>query len=148
MTLSKHTDEENTMTETHSALGLKTTLHTDFESAETRVIEALKAEGFGVLTEINVKDTLKKKLDVDFRPYKILGACNPPLAYRALTAAPDVGLLLPCNVTLSQNADGSVEVAMIDPLMMMSVVPGSELAAVADEARARLERALDHLKEA
>lgn len=136
------------MTETSSALGLKTTLHTDFESAEARVIEALKAEGFGVLTEINVKETLKKKLDVDFRPYKILGACNPPLAYRALTAAPDVGLLLPCNVTLSQNADGSVEVAMIDPLMMMSVVPNSELAAVADEARARLERALDHLKEA
>lgn len=136
------------MTETSSALGLKTTLHTDFESAEARVIEALKAEGFGVLTEINVKDTLKKKLDVDFRPYKILGACNPPLAYRALTAAPDVGLLLPCNVTLSQNADGSVEVSMIDPLMMMSVVPNSELAAVADEARARLERALDHLKEA
>lgn len=136
------------MTETSSALGLKTTLHTDFESAEARVIEALKAEGFGVLTEINVKETLKKKLDVDFRPYKILGACNPPLAYRALTAAPDVGLLLPCNVTLSQNADGSVEVSMIDPLMMMSVVPNSELAAVADEARARLERALDHLKEA
>jgi len=148
MTLSKHTDEENIMTETSSALGLKTTLHTDFESAEARVIEALKAEGFGVLTEINVKETLKKKLDVDFRPYKILGACNPPLAYRALTAAPDVGLLLPCNVTLSQNADGSVEVSMIDPLMMMSVVPNSELAAVADEARARLERALDHLKEA
>lgn len=136
------------MTETSSALGLKTTLHTDFESAEARVIEALKAEGFGVLTEIDVKETLKKKLDVDFRPYKILGACNPPLAYRALTAAPDVGLLLPCNVTLSQNADGSVEVSMIDPLMMMSVVPNSELAAVADEARARLERALDHLKEA
>lgn len=136
------------MTETSSALGLKTTLHTDFESAEARVIEALKAEGFGVLTEINVKETLKKKLDVDFRPYKILGACNPPLAYRALTAAPEVGLLLPCNVTLSQNADGSVEVSMIDPLMMMSVVPNSELAAVADEARARLERALDHLKEA
>lgn len=136
------------MTETSSALGLKTTLHTDFESAEARVIEALKAEGFGVLTEINVKETLKKKLDVDFRPYKILGACNPSLAYRALTAAPEVGLLLPCNVTLSQNADGSVEVSMIDPLMMMSVVPNSELAAVADEARARLERAVDHLKEA
>ena len=136
------------MTETSPALGLKTTLHTDFENAETRVTEALKAEGFGVLTEINVKETLKKKLDVDFRPYKILGACNPWLAFRALTAAPEVGLLLPCNVTLSQNADGSVEVSMIDPLMMMSVVPNSELAAVADEARARLERALDHLKEA
>lgn len=131
-----------------NSLGHTVKLQTDYETALQKVTDALKAEGFGVLTEIDVKATLKKKLDVDFRPYKILGACNPPLAYRALTAAPDVGLLLPCNVTLSQNADGSVEVSMIDPLMMMSVVPNSELAAVADEARARLERALDHLKEA
>ncbi len=118
----------------------------DFEGAVSRVIAALKAEGFGVLTEIDVRETMKKKLDVDFRPYKILGACNPPLAHRALTAAPEVGLLLPCNVTVSEVEPGTVEIGIIDPLMMLGVVDRPELGAVAEEARARLERVAAALK--
>lgn len=120
-------------------LGLTVKLRTDYNTALQKVTDALKAEGFGVLTEIDVQATLKKKLDVDFRPYKILGACNPPLAYRALTAAPEVGLLLPCNVTVAQVADG-IEVSIIDPLGMMGFVQHPDLEPVAEEARQRLER--------
>lgn len=123
-----------------TAIGRTVRLETDYATALTRVVDALKVEGFGVLTEIDVRETLKKKLDVDFRPYKILGACNPPLAYRALSAAPEVGLLLPCNVTVAQVADGVIEVSLVDPLAMMSVVQNAELQAVADEAAARLDR--------
>lgn len=123
-----------------SALGIHVRMQGDWDSVLARVVAALKTEGFGVLTEIDVKETLKKKLDVDFRPYKILGACNPPLAYRALSAAPEAGLLLPCNVTVAQEQDGSIDVALVDPLSMLSVLPNSELEAVAGEARARLER--------
>jgi len=129
------------MTElTRTAVGTTVRLNTDYESALACVIEALKAEGFGVLTEIDVKETLKKKLGVDFRPYKILGACNPPLAHRALTIAPEVGLLLPCNVTVSQVEDRAIEVSLVDPLAMLGVVVNPELEPVAQEARARLER--------
>ena len=102
--------------------------------------EARKAEGLGVLTEIDVKETLKKKLGVDFRPYKILGACNPPLAHRALSVAPEVGLLLPCNVTVSQVEEGVTEVSLVDPLAMLGAVAHPELEPIAQEARARLER--------
>jgi uncharacterized protein (DUF302 family) len=129
-------------------LGLTVRLNTTYEAALSRVTEALKTEGFGVLTEIDVKATLKQKLDVDFRPYKILGACNPPLAYRALTAAPEVGLLLPCNVTVAQADDGLVEVALVDPLMMLGVVDDPALQPIAAEARARLERVAAALQEA
>ena len=129
------------MTElTRTAVGTTVRLNTDYESALACVIEALKAEGFGVLTEIDVKESLKKKLGVDFRPYKILGACNPPLAHRALTIAPEVGLLLPCNVTVSQVEVGVTEVSLVDPLAMLGVVANLELEPVAQEARARLER--------
>lgn len=121
-------------------LGIYVHLNLAYEAALDKTIEALKAEGFGVLTEIDVKDTLKKKLDVEFPPYKILGACNPPLAYRALTIAPEVGLLLPCNVTVRQLDEGMVEVAIIDPLMMLGVVQNPALQPVAEEARTRLER--------
>ena len=98
-----------------------------------------------VLTEIDVKETLKKKINVDFPPYKILGACNPPLAHRALTAAPEVGLLLPCNVTVRQLENGEVEVGLVDPLAMLGVVANPELQPIADEAAARLKRVRDML---
>jgi uncharacterized protein (DUF302 family) len=132
---------------TQTQLGIHVTLAADFETALARVAAALKTEGFGVLTEIDVKDTLKKKLDVEFRPYKILGACNPPLAHRALSAAADVGLLLPCNVTVSQPEPGRVEIALIDPLSMLSLMDNPDLQAVAAEAHARLERVAQSLRE-
>ena len=123
-----------------SSIGRTVRLQADFSAALEQVTAALKAEGFGVLTEIDVKETLKKKLDVDFRPYKILGACNPPLAYRALSAAPEVGLLLPCNVTVSYVEDGITEVSLVDPLAMLGVIEHPELKPVADDAGARLDR--------
>ena len=127
-------------------LGLNVRLNTNFDEALTRVTAALKAEGFGVLTEIDVKETLKKKLDVDFRPYKILGACNPPLAYRALSAVPEAGLLLPCNVTVSYVEDNVTEVGIVDPLSMLGLIRHPDLEPVAEEARARLDRVAAALK--
>ena len=121
-------------------LGTAVYLDTDYETALTKVTEALKVEGFGVLTEIDVKATLKKKIDVDFRPYKILGACNPPLAHRALLADPDAGLLLPCNVTVSEEEDGQILVNIINPYLMLGVIDAPALADVAQEATDRLER--------
>lgn len=126
-------------------LGFTVHLKTDFDTALQRVTEALKAEGFGVLTEIDVKATLKKKLDVDFRPYKILGACNPHLAHRALTADSQIGLLLPCNVVVAQGED-VIDVSLVDPISMLSVVKNSEIEPVAQEARAKLERVAASLK--
>jgi len=135
------------MTESsQTQIGFTVRLKTDFESATQRVTEALKAEGFGVLTEIDVKETLKKKLDVDFRPYKILGACNPPLAHRALTADSQVGLLLPCNVVVAQGEEGVVEVSLVDPLSMLGIVVNRDVEPVAQEARARLERVVASLR--
>ena len=131
---------------TPAQLGLNVRMNTNFDEALTRVTAALKAEGFGVLTEIDVKETLKKKLDVDFRPYKILGACNPPLAYRALSAAPEAGLLLPCNVTVAYVEDNVTEVAIVDPLSMLGIINHPDLEPVAAEARARLERVAAALK--
>lgn len=127
-------------------IGFHITLTLDFDTAIEKVTEALKSQGFGVLTEIDVKATLKKKIDVDFRPYKILGACNPPLAYRALTAAPDIGMMLPCNVTVSQEENG-VLVSIVDPITMMSVADVPDLKEVADEASAKLSAVLMALKE-
>jgi uncharacterized protein (DUF302 family) len=123
-----------------TTLGTTVRLNTNFETALARVTAALKTEGFGVLTEIDVKDTLKKKLDVDFRPYKILGACNPSLAYKALSITPEVGLLLPCNVTVSQVGENLVEISLVDPIAMLGVIAHPNLQPVADEARARLDR--------
>lgn len=128
-------------------LGMQVNLDTDYETALEQVTEALKVEGFGVLTEIDVKATMKKKLDVDFRNYKILGACNPPLAYKALLAAPEVGLLLPCNVTVSEEANGKILVNLINPYMMMSVVDNPALTEVAQDATARLERVAQTLSD-
>lgn len=110
-----------------------------YEEAVAKVTEALKEEGFGVLTEIDVKATLKQKLGEEFRKYVILGACNPPLAHRALSANLDVGLLLPCNVVVYEEGAGSV-VAIADPVTLLGVISASELEPVAQEARQRLER--------
>lgn len=124
-----------------SELGLTVQLkNTTIASAIAQVTEALKVEGFGVLTEIDVQATLKKKIDVDFRPYVILGACNPKLAHRALSAAPEVGLLLPCNVTVSQIDANTIEVSLVDPIGMLDFVKRPELASVAAEAGERLAR--------
>ena len=135
------------MSETiESQLGITVHLKVEYETALTQTIDALKVEGFGVLTEIDVRETFKKKLGVDYPPYKILGACNPSLAHRALTAAPQVGLMLPCNVTVRQLEDGTIEVAIIDPLLMMGMFSNPALKPIADEARARLERVAQSLK--
>lgn len=115
-------------------------LDAPYAQAIERVTAALKAEGFGVLTKIDVKATLREKINVDFREYAILGACNPTLAHRALTTTLDVGLLLPCNVTVYATDDQHSVVSIIDPISMMAVMGNPALAAVADEARVRLER--------
>lgn len=126
-----------------TAYGLGVDLAQDYDAAVARTVEALKAEGFGVLTTIDVRQTLKQKLDRDFRRYVILGACNPPLADRALHAELEVGLLLPCNVVVYEREPGQSTVAAMAPLAAMSVVPGNAtLAEVAREADARLRRVL------
>ncbi len=116
-----------------------------FEEAVGRVTEELKKEGFGVLTEIDMQATMKKKLDVDLRPYKILGACNPPFAYKALQAERNIGLYLPCNVVVQDAGNGKTEVAAIDPLITMSRVENPALEPIAQEVRARLQRMIDCL---
>ncbi len=116
-----------------------------FEEAITRITRSLQNEGFGVLTEIDVKDTLKKKLDLEFRKYKILGACNPVLAHRALDAEPQIGLLLPCNVVVQESEDREVIVSIANPKVMFKMVDNPSLQSVADEADGRLRRALSAL---
>lgn len=120
-------------------------LDNDFDSSIEIVKEALKEEGFGVLTEINVKNTLKEKLDVDFREYVILGACNPPLAYKALQAEDKIGTMLPCNVILQKTADGQTEVAAIDPFASMQAVENPGLKDLAEEVKVRLARVIEKI---
>jgi uncharacterized protein (DUF302 family) len=132
--------KELDMNETKERYGFEMTLAVPFETAVERVTAALKAEGFGVLTEIDVKATMKKKLDVDFRKYVILGACNPPLAYKALSTELEIGLLLPCNVIVYEADDGRSVVSIVDPLMMLQVAQAESLQEVASEAAARLRR--------
>jgi uncharacterized protein (DUF302 family) len=129
------------MTEMRIDYGMRTHLNLSFEDAVAKATEALKAEGFGVLTEIDVQATLKKKLDVDFRRYTILGACNPPLAHRALSTELEIGLLLPCNVIVyeDEGGEGSI-VSIVDPIVMLGVGINPDLAPVANAAAERLKR--------
>ena len=127
--------------------GFAVRLNVQYDEAVRRATAALKEEGFGVLTEIDVQATLKQKLDADFRRYVILGACNPPLAYRALQADLDVGLLLPCNVIVYEDGGSSV-VFIIDPVAMLGVIENPALRPVADEAGERLRRVVDALRRA
>ena len=121
------------------------TIDETFDNAVQKVTEALKSEGFGVLTEIDVKATLKKKLDVDFYNYKILGACNPPFAYKALQAEDKIGTMLPCNVILQEKVQGKVEVSAVDPMASMASLENKDLESIATEIRAKLKKVIDHL---
>jgi uncharacterized protein (DUF302 family) len=114
----------------------------DFDTAVERATAALKDEGFGILTEIDVKATLKAKLDAAFRPYRILGACNPPLAQQALAAEPYIGALMPCNVFIQQREDGGVEVSVMNPATLVPITGNAALQAVQDEVTARIGRVL------
>ena len=120
-------------------------INVSFRAALDRVKEELKKEGFGVLTEIDVRDTLKKKLDVEFRNYRILGACNPPFAHKALQLEEKIGLLLPCNVIVQEQADGTVDVAAIDPTASMQTVGNPALSEIAAEVREKLQNAIARL---
>ena len=128
-----------------SDYGFKTTLSTTFDAALPQVLAALKAEGFGVLSDIDVAGAMKEKLDIDLPPYRILGACNPPLAHRALQAEPDIGLLLPCNVIVRQDTDGQVTVGFLDPQLMIDLTGNVKIREVANEAAAKLHRVCDSL---
>ena len=121
------------------------TIKLPFDEAIEKVTEALKNEGFGILTEIDVQATLKKKLNVDFRPYKILGACNPPFAYEALKLEEKIGTMLPCNVIVQEQADGIIEVSAIDPVASMGAIGNPELVVIAEQVQEKLKKVMANL---
>ena len=121
------------------------TLHMSFDDTVTGVVDALKKEGFGILTDIDVQKTLKKKLDVDFRKYRILGACNPPFAYEALKLENKIGTMLPCNVVVQEHPDGTIEVSAIDPIASMKAIENLKLRDVAAQVQAKLKRVIENL---
>lgn len=123
----------------------KTLKDISFEEGIDRVTESLKNEGFGILTEIDLKTTLKKKLDVDFYNYKILGACNPPFAYRALQSEDKIGTMLPCNVIVQEKNKGEIEISAVDPMASMQAIENEDLGNLAKEVKERLERCIDAL---
>jgi uncharacterized protein (DUF302 family) len=116
-----------------------------FDDAVSKVTEELKKEGFGILTDIDVQNTLKKKLNVDFQKYRILGACNPPFAYQALQAEDKIGTMLPCNVIVQEISEGKVEVAAVDPGASMMAIENIKLRDVAEQVRAKLKKVIDNL---
>lgn len=131
------------MSDDGTTYGIERTVRMPFAEADRRVREELQKEGFGVLTEIDVRETLKKKLDADFRPYRILGACNPPLAHQALSAETGIGLLLPCNVIVYEgDEEGTSVVAALDPVTQLGLTGRNDLRPLAEEVRARMERVI------
>lgn len=116
-----------------------------FETAKEKVTAALKKEGFGILTNINVQETLKKKIDVDFRPYEILGACNPHFAYKALSAEDKIGIMLPCNVIIEENENGTIVVSAVDPIASMGAVENNSLEEIAKEVQQKLKQVINSL---
>ena len=128
--------------------GFNIILTDSFDNTVKRVTEALKTEGFGVLTDIDVQATMKAKLGIDGKPYRILGACNPPLAHKAISADPDIGLLLPCNVVVREDSEGKIIVGFMDPIAVLKLTDNPAITEMAKDVRARLERVRDQLTRA
>jgi len=128
-----------------ASFGIQKTLDMGFDDALKKIPEALKTEGFGVLTEIDVQQTLKKKLDVDFRRYRILGACNPPFAHKALQHSLDVGMLMPCNVIVYETDEGRTVVSAVDPMQTMAAQGDPEMRPLADAVQQKLKKVVESL---
>ncbi len=125
--------------------GISKTVDYGFDEAIAKVVGELKKEGFGILTSIDVKETFKQKIDVDFRKYTILGACNPQFAYQALSKNPEIGLLMPCNVVVYETSEGKTQISIFDPMSISHFIPGLDLSGLVEEGRKKLVRAIENL---